>query len=59
MKFFTQFSIFPKRIPGQIGVFSTSAPQPKSESVRHHLANIVYCALALTLFYFVSRPAFK
>jgi len=59
MTFFTQFSTLPKRTLSPSGASSPSAPSPKCASAPNLLGNIVYCVLALTLFYFVSRPAFK
>jgi hypothetical protein len=59
MKFLTVFSTFPKRAPGRLGIFSPSVAQPGPLPASHLLTNIVFSALALALFYFLSRPAFK
>jgi hypothetical protein len=59
MRVFRVFSIFRKRARGPFGVLSPSAIHPGPSSAPRLLANIVYSALALTLFYFLSRPAFK
>jgi hypothetical protein len=59
MKLFTVFSIFPKRAPGPFGISSLSAAQRGPSSAPHLFANIVFSALALALFYFLVRPAFK
>jgi hypothetical protein len=59
MRLFKPFSIFPKRNPSPFGFFSRSAQQPGPSSRAKLLANIVFSALALVLFYFLSRPAFK
>jgi hypothetical protein len=59
MKFFKVFSVFPKRAPSPLGVFSPSAKLPESTCAPSLLADLIYSALALTLFYFLSRPVFK
>jgi hypothetical protein len=59
MRLFKRFSIFPKRNASPFGFFSRSVQQPGPSSGAKLLANIVFSALALVLFYFLSRPAFK
>jgi hypothetical protein len=59
MRLFKPFSIFPKRNPSPFGLFPHSMEQPGPSSAAELLANIAFSAVALTLFYFLSRPAFK
>jgi len=59
MTLFKPFSIFPKRTPSPFGFFSGRVQQPGPSSRANLLADIVFSALALVLFYFLSRPAFR
>ena len=59
MRLFEAFSAFPERNSSPWEVFSRSEQQPGPSTAKDLVANIVFCTLALALFYLLSRPAFK